>query len=252
MRSYLLIIITIAISILSSCVSSKKMTYFKEVKKDTIASPYELNIGQRFIVSSDELYIRVTSFDEISENPFQMGQGSGNVTDVSLISYTVSEQGYLHLPLLGAVNVKGLTILEAQDKIADELKNYLNRPNVSLRFVNKNVTVLGEVQTPGTYSYSQEQLNVFQALGYANDITPFGNRKEVYVIRNHGEVLSKNTLNLNKDTVFTSDYFFLEDGDVVYVKPLKRRVFGFEDFPFALILSLVSTTILTYSFLLSL
>lgn len=245
---YPFIFVAVLVFTLFSCVSSKRMTYFQEVKKEDLNQTYKTMTPIRVIQPHDEIYIRVSSFDDESVNPFESGASGGTVTDVSLISYTVNAEGVLDIPLLGSVKITGLTLLDAQKKLSDNLQNYLTRPTVTLRFVNKNVTVLGEVATPGTFTYSQEQLNVFQALGYANDITTFGNRENVFVIRNEGDKILKYSLNLNEETVFLSENYFLQDGDIVYVKPLKRRAYGFEEFPYALLLSVISTTVLTLTF----
>jgi len=175
------------------------------------------------------------------------------MSDITLVSYTVREDGYLNLPYAGEVRVEGLTLVEVSEKIEEVLSGFLNQPSVFVKFVNKNITVLGEVARPGRYTFSEKNINIFQALGMAGDITYYGNRNRVMIIREENDIISRNYVDLTKSSVYGSYYYFLKPNDIVYVQPLKRRRWGFRDFPFQLVLS-ASTTfvlILNYIFLVS-
>jgi polysaccharide export outer membrane protein len=227
------------------------MTYIveNEIGKDVERNNYQLQQISRVIIPHDELYIRVSSFDSEEINPFSRDLSGSMGVNVNLLSYTVNSNGSIHLPLLNDVYVKDLTLSEASAKIADLLQPYLTKPSVVMKFVSNNVTILGEVANPGLYTFSEEDLNIFQALGLAGDITIFGDRDQVVLIRKSDSLLTTSTISMNKDDFLTSNLFFIQDDDVIYVKPLKRRVFGFEEFPFPLLLSVVSTTLLTISFI---
>ncbi len=137
---------------------------------------------------------------------------------------------------------------EAANTIKNFTKNVLNNPIVSVRFSNSNVTILGEVLRPGTYPYYKEQLNVFFALGLAGDITEYGNRRRVVLIRERNKIINKYELDLTKDEIFKSDYYYLRPNDVLYVAPLKIRRFGMREYPFPLLFSAVTSTFLILNY----
>jgi len=246
----------LVVIIISSCVPNRRAVYtqVKPSVGDTARFFIPYDRYDDFIKPGDELYIRVSSFDEESNfftqerDQYYMG-----MSDITLVSYTVREDGYLNLPYAGEVRVEGLTLVEASEKIEEVLSGFLNQPSVFVKFVNKNITVLGEVARPGRYTFSEKNINIFQALGMAGDITYYGNRNRVMIIREENDIISRNYVDLTKSSVYGSYYYFLKPNDIVYVQPLKRRRWGFRDFPFQLVLS-ASTTfvlILNYIFLVS-
>jgi polysaccharide export outer membrane protein len=113
--------------------------------------------------------------------------------------------------------------------------------------VNRYVSVLGEVRNPGHFPYSQDKLTIYDALGLAGDITDYGNRTKVMLIRNeNGENLRIN-IDLTKSEILTSDYFFMRPNDIIYVVPLRKKFWGFNQFPFGLLLSAITTGLLIYT-----
>jgi polysaccharide biosynthesis/export protein len=165
----------------------------------------------------------------------------------SLASYTINKEGYLLLPLIGSVLVKDKTLIQVSEILKDSLSNILNQPNVSVKLVNRYISVLGEVRNPGHFAYAQEKLSVYDALGLAGDMTVYSNRKEVILARNENGINSLIVLDLTKPEILESKYYYLRPNDMVYVKPLKKRVWGMKEFPFAVILSTISTALLVYT-----
>ena len=199
----------------------------------------------------DMLHISINSLDQ-SNNFFhqETGNSTMSISDASLsiTSYTVSDSGTITLPILGRLKLAGLTLEEAATTIKNFTKNVLNNPIVSVRFANNSITVLGEVQKPGTYPYYKEQLNIFYALGLAGDISEYGNRRKVILIREKNKIINKYELDLTKDEIFKSDYYYLRPNDVLYVSPLKIRRFGMKEYPLALILSAVTSAFLILNY----
>jgi polysaccharide export outer membrane protein len=153
----------------------------------------------------------------------------------------------LLLPLIGSIYVKDKTTSQVSAQIKDSLSSVLNQPIVTVKLVNRYVSVLGEVRTPGHFAYAQEKLTIFDAIGLAGDITEYGNRKEVILARNEDGKNLRINLNLTKSGIIASEYYYLRPNDLVYVKPLKKKFWGMREFPFSIILSTLSTALLVYT-----
>ena len=250
MRNYCYFFILIIIS-LASCVPQRKMVY---VQSPNEKAEYEFLVKNKRslrIEPFDMLYISINSLDQSGYNFFhQESGGTMTVSDASLsiMSYTVSDSGTITLPILGKLKLQGQTLDEAANTIKSFTKNVLNNPIVSVRFSNSNVTVLGEVLRPGTYPYFKEQLNVFYVLGLAGDITEYGNRRKVTLIREKNKIINKYQLDLTKDEIFKSDYYYLRPNDVLYVEPLRIRRFGMREYPFTLFFSAVTSAFLILNY----
>ncbi len=236
--------------ILSSCISLKEVSYVQSEKSLT---PQELSelyfIGKDVdnkIRPGDELYIRISSADE-GQTAFNL-ETQRQVYDPSLLSYTVDENGQIKLPYIGRTSIEDLTLSQASDSIENGLAQYLYYPSVFIKFINNKVTLLGEVNDPGVYVFNYKNINILQAIGYASEISPFGNRKNVLLIREEGAIKTKHYLDLTDDDLLESEYYLLKSNDIVYVEPLKRKKWGMVSVPYDLILSIISTTIVILTF----
>ncbi|MCD2421392.1 polysaccharide biosynthesis/export family protein [Niabella pedocola] len=153
--------------------------------------------------------------------------GTGTASsDPARNGYLVDENGQVNLPVLGKVDVSGLTRKEAQDKITAEVAKTAKTPIVNIRFLNYKVTVIGEVTRPGSFNVPDERVNVLEALGMAGDLTPYAIRENILVIREKDGARTMQRINLADKNVFNSPYFYLQQNDVVYVQPentLKAR-----------------------------
>lgn len=249
MRTYFYLFL-LSLTLFVSCVPQKKMVY---VQSPTEKAEYEFLVKNKKslrIEPFDMLYISINSLDQSNNFFHQETGGTMTVSDASLsiMSYTVSDSGTITLPILGRLKLQGLTLEEAAISIKNFTKNVLNNPIVSVRFANNTITVLGEVQKPGTYPYFKEQLNIFYALGLAGDISEYGNRRQVILIREKNKIINKYELDITKDEIFKSDYYYLRPNDILYVAPLKIRRFGMKEYPLALILSAVTSAFLILNY----
>jgi polysaccharide biosynthesis/export protein len=197
------------------------------------------------ISPGDELFVRITSADE---EPVMNFQDQGGRVDPTLLSYTVSDDGTIKLPYINRIKLAGFTLERASDEIEAALSQYLFIPSVFIRFINTKVTVLGEVRDPGVYVFNYKNINILQAIGYAKDITEFGNRKKVLVIREEGVTRTKSFVDLTSDDLLKSDHYLIKSDDIIYVEPLSRKKFGLTTVPYNLILSLITTGIVVYTF----
>lgn len=242
--------------ILSSCVPMKKMLYL-QVKNDadTLTTfVNERNIDYR-IQPGDNLYIRVITLDEkttLMLNPLTgAGSSPGNMNSdasVYLTSYTVNEAGYLDFPLVGEIFVRNMNVDEIRDAIAEDLKMYLKELVVVVKLVNYNLTLLGELHKQGQYKVYQTDINLFEAVGMAGGMTDFANRNKVAIIRLTKSGSAVHYVDMTSKDILSSEYYYLKPNDIVYVPPVKGKQFGFATFPYLVILSAITTTILLLNY----
>jgi polysaccharide export outer membrane protein len=168
--------------------------------------------------------------------------------DPSLSSYTVEINGTVFLPMIGSIYVVGFTLEEAGKKIQEMYKGYLNQPAVNVRFVDKVVTVLGEVNDPGVYTFTKREIPIFEALAYAGDMTVYGNRNKIMIIREVEDVIYRHRLDITDPSVQASKYYYLQPDDILYVEPLRRRIWGYTEIPFGLVFTMITSTLLIVDF----
>lgn len=220
--SYLLII-----SMFSSCVPHKKILLLGEqVDSTLVAGNIRLKPQEIKIQLDDILHIQVSSLQEEVAAPFnimqaqQQGGGGGQPLPQG---YLVDTFGDIDYPVLGKIKLQGLTRVEAKELLLERLREYLVAPVVDVRFMNYRITILGEVNQPGTYVFNNEVVTFFEVLSRAGDFGQYANREDVLIVRrNSGEVRSKR-LNLLTPEIFESEYFYLAQNDVIYVEPLKIK-----------------------------
>ena len=246
----LLITITTLV-IMSSCVTQRKVEYLQDSNKNFKAFK-EADFSDYELKPNDEIYIQINSLDEAAANVFSNTRqdyylGSIQPYGASLMSYSIDKDGYLLLPVIGKVLVKDKTLAEVSVILKDSLNHILNQPIVTIKLVNRYVSVLGEVKNPGHFAYSQDKLTIYDALGFAGDITDYGNRNKVILIRNiNGENIRIN-VDITKSDILVSDYYNLRPNDIVYVKPLRNKFWGMRQFPFEILFSALTTALLFYS-----
>jgi polysaccharide biosynthesis/export protein len=242
------------VCLLSSCVTHRKVEYLQDRNNGT-KSFNESVLPDYKLKPNDELYIQVNSLDEAAANVFATGKetsyyvGTMQPYGASLLSYTVDKDGFLLLPVIGKIQAKDKTISEVSGILKESLSHILNQPIVTVKLVNRYVSVLGEVNHPGHFSYSQDKLSIYDAIGLAGDITDYGNRNNVILVRNeNGENIRVN-IDLTKSEVLASGFYNLRPNDIVYVKPLRKKFWGMRQFPFSILLSTITTGLLIYNVL---
>lgn len=176
--------------LLSSCVTQREVEYLQDPSK-TIKEFNETLIDDYKLKPNDELYIQINSLDDPTANIFStsgaqqfMSIATIQPYGASLMSYSVDKDGFVLLPVIGRISVVGKTTSQVSEIITTSLTNILSQPLVTVKLVNRYVSVLGEVLRPGHYDYSQDKLTILDAIGLAGDITDYGNRKEVILTRN--------------------------------------------------------------------
>ena len=239
----------------ASCVPQKKMLYLKEAQMaaENLSKEYvnDRSINYR-LQPGDNLYIRaINTIDERSAAAIN-GELTSRVSQLTsdasiyLQSYTVDESGCIELPLVGKVEVKNLTVEEAKDRLQAAMDHYVNQTTLIVKLSNFNLTVVGEVNRPGMYKVYQSQINLFEAISLAGNMTNFAKNNEVKIIRqtdNGSEIV---TVDMGKADILASEYYYLKPNDIIYVEPLKIKQWGFTTFPYSTVLSVVSLAVTLY------
>lgn len=217
----------------TSCSSYKSALYMQESEVFNETSKSQLYDFR--IMPKDELTIVISTTDPEASAPFtrKIGQSkefggvsTTGIQNANLLGYLVDNNGYIDFPVLGMVKVMGMTARECEAHFRELLKPYLKEvPNVTVRTSNYKFSVLGEVNSPGTYSTDAEKVTIFEALALAGDMTLFSVRNDVQLMRE--DATGKRTvytLDLTRADIANSPYFYLQQNDVVYVKPTKAKV----------------------------
>jgi polysaccharide export outer membrane protein len=219
--------LAVAVVALSSCGSTKNVTYFDDIDTCGIAATEAGNIQIR---PDDQLTITVSALDAASVAPFNMpivAQQNISETRLSqtgvLQAYRVNGSGVIDFPTLGSLHVAGLTTQELEAQLKAKLSEYVEQPVVNVRIVNFKVNVVGEVKNPGMKVSADERLTVIDALAMAGDMTIYGRRDNVLVIRDNGGRREYGRLDLTSAAAMSSKYFYLQQNDVVYVEPNHSR-----------------------------
>lgn len=212
-----------------SCVKYPQLLYFRDQPEFVPLQDHEITNQIRIKIQPDDaLFIRVRAFEQEAAEPFNlipnmnMGQIGMQNTNPTLQGYLVDVDGNIDFPVLGRLNLAGLTADEAKTLIVEKLEPYLKDPIVILRFMNFRFTVLGEVRTPRTITVPGERITILEALGQAGDLTPYSNRNQIMVIREQDGKRDIGYVDIHSPDVFQSPYFYLQQNDIVYVEPIKQ------------------------------
>jgi polysaccharide export outer membrane protein len=241
-------IFIIAAVLLSSCVPMKRIRYLQdpEDQKDARTEFQKTDSVEYTVHKGDNLYIKVNSLED-KNNYFEDPSGYNNYyteSGIYLNSYTVNDSGYVEFPLIGKVFVENMTIGKIQKDLQGKVNEYIKNTVVIVKLANFRISLLGEFQQPGKYVVYQDKINMFEAIAMAGDMTDFAKRNNVLLIRQSEKGVKTKRLNLNDYTILESEYYYLMPNDIVYVEPLKGKQFAFSEFPYVLILTTITTTVL--------
>lgn len=225
-------VLCFAVILFFSQCSVKKTIYFNDLPTDTLQVVKMASTFHEPIVQADDvLNISIHTLDPstsqvVNQTMAVQAVGASTATSVGnqiISGFLVDKQGYIHMALLGDIKVAGLTTFAVRELITERAKKYFKDPNVQVRFANFKITVLGEVTRPATYTVPNEKISVLDALGLAGDLTIFGKRDNVLLIREQNGQNELIRLNLNNSDILASDYFYLRQNDVLYVEPGKGK-----------------------------
>ncbi|MBC2844978.1 polysaccharide biosynthesis/export family protein [Winogradskyella flava] len=230
MKIRFLFLIIFSTLLSTSCVSSKKLIYFQD---EAIEEGLTVSEPEQLIYKPDDiLVINVSALDPETVKPFNLpvviNNGGTNLMSAQgnqqVQTYLVDYNGNIEFPVLGTIKVVGLTRTELTSLLTERIRTMVNNPIVNVRLANFTVTILGEVSRPGTFTIQDERVTLLEALGMANDLTIFGKRENVKLIREVDGKKKFAYIDLTSVNTVNSPVYYLQQNDVIYVEPNKARV----------------------------
>ncbi|MDP5199619.1 polysaccharide biosynthesis/export family protein [Flavobacterium sp. DG2-3] len=221
-------VVFLSLLFLFSCASRKNIVYYQDIDKitDKGGESYEVKI------QPDDLLMIIVSADDVEAAlPFNLKtySTSGNRLDITrgqetVQQYLVDFEGNIEFPVLGKIKVGGLSRTEVLHLLQNKISGYIKNPIINLRITNFKISLQGEVNMPGTYSVASERITLIEALSMGKDLTVYGKRNNILIIRETNGKKSYNRVNITKSDFINSPFYYLAQNDVVYVEPNKTKV----------------------------
>jgi len=210
--------------LLTGCASKKDILYLQDIEK--IAANQQEMYANPVIRPNDILLINVSAADMEVAMPFnllaparnlQEANRSGNLRELQ--GYIVDADGTIQFPILGEIKVGGMTRQDLLRMLHERISEHIQNPIINIRITNYKVTVIGEVNRPGTYEIGDERVTLLEALGMAGDMSIYGKRDDIIIIREENGIKQYKIIDITKSDFLFSDYYYLQQNDIVYVQP---------------------------------
>jgi len=255
MKRVNLLVLLLLILIAGSCVSRRKLTYLQfsdksersgltdEMRPSVTPATYK-------IMPNDYLFIRVITPDPQWSSLFNMQSGEGGITQESaaLSSYPVDIDGSIEIPYVGEVQVAGKTLSEIKGELDIVFKSYVTDAAITVRMVDNNIGILGEVNAPGRYPITKEYMTIFEALAMAGDLSVYSDRQRVQVVRPspYGPIVKE--FSLADRSILNTEYYYVMPNDIIYAMPMRGRSFQLNSSVYTLFLTTISTALVIISY----
>jgi polysaccharide export outer membrane protein len=223
MRNNFLFAVVLILFLSSSCISKKRIVYLQGKQDFNAVS----NNYDPIIQRDDRLSIIVTSLEVEAARPFNLNQnstGNVNLNNNPLATYLVDVEGKIEFPVLGTISVEGFTLNQLRNILREKLAVYLKSPVINVTINNFKVTVLGEVQVPGIVSFNNHRVTLLDAIASAGDLTAFGKRQNILIIRDYQGIKTFNRVDITKADFVNSPFYYLDQNDVIYVEQRKTKM----------------------------
>jgi polysaccharide export outer membrane protein len=206
---------------LSSCASSKKINYFQN-NDDSISKELLVNFEPPLQIG-DILTINVSAIEQEAAMPFNLFE-SQNIANQIPLPYIIDAEGKINFPVIGKIKAAQLTTKQLTKYLTTALSPFLKKPIVNIRITNFKVTILGDVKNPGSYPVLNERISIIEALGLAGDLTIYGDRENITLIREQNGKRTFKNIDLTNKKLFNSPYFYLSQNDALYIASNKTKV----------------------------
>lgn len=223
-KNKIYILLTLMLMV-TSCVPKKEIVYFQGAQNfNNSSSNYE-----PLIQNDDVLYINISAKQPKAAEPFNLDnlslEGSSNSSfGVQKQTYLVDNFGNIDFPVIGTLSVAGFSVKGLKDLLKERLAIYLKDPVINIRIMNFKVSILGEVLRPGTIIADSERITLIEALAKAGDLTLYGKRDNILVIRDFQGIKTFNRIDITRADFVNSPFYYLDQNDVVYVEPRKSKI----------------------------
>ena len=239
-KKYVLLLIVL---VFSSCITNRDLEY---IKSNSELNAGQVNLQDYRLQKGDLLSVQISTATEQQHDFFNKESSSSSqlmLQNPYLFGYLIKDDGSLDLPTFGIVNAAGFTLRELEGIIKNIAVSYFESPVVKINIINFEITILGEVNSPGTFKIVNPEVNMLYALSLCNDITQFGNRRKIKVIRNKDELNRVFYVDLTKRDILNDSDFMLQPHDVIYVAPLKKKFYAFNNITNIVSISLSAFTL---------
>lgn len=232
-KTILPVSIFLALMFLNSCAGVKEIAYFQKLSAKTDSVKQNTALFDARIKPKDMLSITVAASEPMTTRMFNLlvpivteNSEKNILSQPGLQSYIVDIDGNIDFPVFGKIKVSGLSLKELENQLQKKMESSFSkeRPIITIRFINYTVNVLGEVNRPGKYNTTNERMTLFDAISIAGDLTIYGRRDNIKILREDANGIKKViTINLNDENIIHSPVYYLEQNDVVYVEPNKTK-----------------------------
>lgn len=251
------LILILGIIFLASCTSQKKLIYLQEKAKTVNENNVYVNKSADYkLKANDILYVKINSVNSESFDFFNGGSAVNSAYQfqsemgIYFNSYTISDSGFVNFPITGNIYVKDLTIVEAQKIVQKAVDKYLKDATAVVKLANYRVSIIGDVNRPGVYYFYQDKVNILEAIAKAGDLSEYGNRYRVMLIRKTESGDKIKMIDLTDRNLLTKEEYYILPNDILYVEPNKSaKSLGFATFPWSVVLSSISTIVTIYALL---
>jgi len=223
-----------SILFISSCGSTQNVIYFSDLDSSNVSTVPVAKFKEPLIQTDDILSINIQTLDidappGLNQSKTSTGS-SGSSEDKSASQdgaaasgFLVDEDGNVEIPMIGTIKLAGLTTNQARELVRTHAAKYYKDPTVQVRFANYKITILGEVTRPSTYTVPYKKVTVLDAISMAGDLTIYGKRENILLMRENGDHKDVVRLDLNSSTLMASQYYYLKQNDIIYVQPSKAK-----------------------------
>lgn len=242
-RSKFAVLLLLSIFLFSSCITNRDLEYIRSNEEIT---KIKVNKQDYRLQAGDLLSVQISTITEQLHDFFNKEQTSNSqlmIQNPYLYGYLIKEDGFLELPSFGSVKAEGFTLSELENIIKQIAVSYFEQPIVKLNIINFEVSILGEVNNPGTFKIIDSEVNILYALSLAGDITEFGNRRKIKIIRNENEINRVFYVDLTKNEVLNNTDFMLQSHDIIYVSPLRKKFYAFNNITNVVSMALSAVTL---------
>ncbi len=261
MKNLNLFIILILVAAMSSCISTKKLTYLQDTDEALEVDTAGFHLLKRSyykLQKNDLLSVQIRSLDPETDAYFQAGQNSQNLgnsgssqngsSQLYFNGYSVDQFGNIDIPVIGKVYIEGLSLNEVQKLLIEKLSAYFNTSTLFVKTQLSGIkfTIIGEISRPGQYYIYQNEANIFEAIAQAGDIQMVGKRQEVQIIRQHPQGVKYYEIDLTSKAVISNPMYFIQPNDIINIKPMKQKSWGIGETGFqtyATLLSIITSTL---------
>lgn len=245
--------------LLGSCRSTKEFTFFQNISKDEFSPEIIGKVCEYRVKTFDNLYINIKTLNPEVNALFDAGgtasggynggtsSNYGDNTSRYINGYQVDTNGMVVLPIIGSIEVSGLSLIQIQEKIHAKSLNYLKDPTITVKLLSFKVNVTGEVKNSGLYYSYGEKISILDAISLAGGVTDNAKAKNVLVIRQLENGTRSFNLDLTKKNLLTSEAYYLQPDDIIYIKPSRNKKTELNATSYSLLLSTITTLLLIYN-----